>query len=79
VQQQNERTDVAGASGSGVHAHSAVQTDVTLSNEDNGGEAEVQSTPEGFAPKTPYVGMVFDSFDAALTHYNIFAKHVYFL
>jgi hypothetical protein len=49
-----------------------------LSREDSGGEAEVQSTPNGFAPKTPYVGMVFDSFDAALSHYNIYAKHVVF-
>ena len=53
-------------------------TGVTLSSEESGSDGEVQSTPEGCVPKTPYVGMVFDSDDAALIHYNRYAKHVGF-
>jgi hypothetical protein len=38
---------------------------VTLTSEDNGEEGEVQSTPEGFSPKTPFLGMI-DTWEAAL-------------
>ena len=57
---------------------SGVRTGVTLSSEDSGSDGEVQSTPEGFVPKTPFVGMKFDTVEAALVHYNKYAKHVGF-
>ncbi|KAM0831333.1 hypothetical protein ACQ4PT_065626 [Festuca glaucescens] len=51
---------------------------VTLSSEESGSDGEVQSTPEGLVPKVPFVGMVFDSVEAALVHYNRYAKHIGF-
>jgi hypothetical protein len=62
----------------GGNVHSGARTGVTLSNDESGGKGEVQSTPEGFVPKTPFVGMVFDSLDASLVHCNRYAKHVSF-
>ena len=56
----------------------AAGTGQTLSSAESGSDGEVQSTPEGFAPKTPYIGMLFDSPEAALLHYNRYAKHVGF-
>lgn len=50
----------------------------TLSSEHSGSDSEVQSTPEGFTPRTPYVGMKFDTWEAAKMHYNRYAKHVGF-
>jgi tRNA U34 2-thiouridine synthase MnmA/TrmU len=38
----------------------------------------VQSTPEGLAPRPPFVGMKFNSMEAALSHYNRYAHHVGF-
>ena len=32
----------------------------TLSSEDSGSDGEVQSTPEGFAPQKPFLGMKLD-------------------
>ena len=55
-----------------------MRTGVTLSSEDSGSDGEVQSTPEGFVPKMPFVGMKFDTVEAALVHYNKYAKHVGF-
>ncbi|KAM0899635.1 hypothetical protein ACQ4PT_021157 [Festuca glaucescens] len=60
------------------HDGSRFHTGVTLPSEDSGDEGEVQSTPEGLAPRTPFVGMVFDSMEAALSHYNRYAHHVGF-
>jgi hypothetical protein len=59
-------------------AHSVVCTGVTLSSEESGSDGEVQSTPEGFVPKTPFLGMMFDSLEDALAHYNRYAKHAGF-
>lgn len=79
-----EVPDVTGrSSGPSTSQHaglSDVQTGVTLSTDDSGneGEAEVQSTPEGYVPRTPFVGMMFESRDAALMHYNRYAKHIGF-
>lgn len=67
-----------GNSTGGAAAHSGARTGVTLSSEDSGGEDEVRSTPEGYVPKTPFVGMMFDSEDATLVHYNRYAKHIAF-
>ncbi|KAM0868142.1 hypothetical protein ACQ4PT_041517 [Festuca glaucescens] len=53
-------------------------TGQTISSEDNGSDGEVQSTLEGFAPRTPYLGMKFDTWEAAKMHYNMYAKHVGF-
>ena len=50
----------------------------TLSSEDSGSDGEVQSTPEGFAPQKPYVGIKFDTWEAAKVHYNRYAKHIGF-
>ncbi|KAM0928908.1 hypothetical protein ACQ4PT_001957 [Festuca glaucescens] len=62
-----------------AHAtHSGAWTCVTLSSEDSGSYDEVQSTPEGFVPKTPFVGMMFDTLEAALAHYNRYAHHIGF-
>ena len=49
-----------------------------MSSAESGSDGEVQSTPEGFVPKTPYISMIFDSPEAALLHYNRYAKHVGF-
>jgi hypothetical protein len=62
----------------GGNVHSGARTGVTLSNDVSGGKGEVQSIPEGFVPKTAFVGIVFDSLDAALVHYSRYAKHVSF-
>ncbi|KAM0871245.1 hypothetical protein ACQ4PT_039493 [Festuca glaucescens] len=62
-----------------AHAtHSGARTGVTLSSEDSGSDEEVQSTPEGFVPKTPFVGMVFDTLEAALADYNRYVHHIDF-
>ncbi|KAM0824299.1 hypothetical protein ACQ4PT_070290 [Festuca glaucescens] len=62
-----------------AHAtHSGAWTGVTLSSEDSGSDDEVQSTLEGFVPKTPFVGMMFDTIEAALAHYNRYAHHISF-
>ena len=53
-------------------------TGQTLSSAESGSDGEVQSTTEGFVPKTPYIGMIFDSPEVALLHYNRYAKHVGF-
>ena len=37
-------------------AHSGARTGLMLSSEESGSDGEVQSTPEGFVPKTPCVG-----------------------
>ncbi|KAM0860125.1 hypothetical protein ACQ4PT_046774 [Festuca glaucescens] len=58
--------------------HSGARTGVTISSEDSGSDDEVQSTPEGFVPKTPFVGMMFDTLEAALAHYNRYAHHIGF-
>jgi hypothetical protein len=50
--------------------HSNVQTRVTLSSEDSSSDGEVQSTPKGFVPTKPLVGMVFESHEAALANYR---------
>jgi hypothetical protein len=52
---------------------------VTLSSEESGSDGEVQSTPEGYVPQKPFVGMIFDSLNPSLAHYNRYAKHVGFL
>jgi hypothetical protein len=62
----------------GPTVRSAAHTGVTLSSEESGSGGEVQSTPEGFVPKIPYVGMVFDSLEDALLRYNRYAKHLGF-
>jgi hypothetical protein len=46
--------------------------------QDSGDEGEVQSTPEGLAPRPPFVGMKFNSMEAALSHYNRYAHRVGF-
>ncbi|XP_071676991.1 protein FAR1-RELATED SEQUENCE 5-like [Lolium perenne] len=53
-------------------------TGQTLSSEESGSDGEVQSTPEGFAPRKPYLGMKFDTWEAAKVHYNRYAEHVGF-
>ena len=53
-------------------------TGQTLSSEESGSDGEVQSTPEGFAPRKPYLGMKFDTSEAAKVHYNRYAEHVGF-
>ena len=69
----------ANAATSTVHEGEAGEaTGQTLSSAESGSDGEVQSTPEGFVPKTPYIGMIFDSPEAALLHYNRYAKHVGF-
>jgi hypothetical protein len=55
----NQNTAGQGLSNTKVHGDSSFHTGVTLSSEESDGEGEVQSTPKGVAPKTPYVGMVF--------------------
>jgi hypothetical protein len=60
------------------HSHSNLRSGVTLSSEDSGSDDEVQSTPEGFAPQKPFVGMIFDTLTACLTHYKRYARHVGF-
>ncbi|KAM0861511.1 hypothetical protein ACQ4PT_045853 [Festuca glaucescens] len=68
----------AAPSGSGPNPKSNAHTGVTLSSEDSGSDGEVQSTPEGLVPKVPFVGMMFDSVDVAMVHYNRYAKHIGF-
>ncbi|XP_051197455.1 uncharacterized protein [Lolium perenne] len=70
--------DEAGPSNNDQQADSRAQTGVTLSSEETDGEAEVESTPEGYVPKVPFVGMMFDTPDLALQHYNIYAHHIGF-
>ncbi|CAM0909987.1 unnamed protein product [Alopecurus aequalis] len=53
-------------------------TGQTLSSAESGSDGEVQSTPEGFVAKTPYLGMIFETPELALQHYNRYAKHVGF-
>jgi hypothetical protein len=55
-----------------------LRSGVTLSSEDSGCDSEVQSTPEGFAPQKPFVGMIFDTLTTCLTHYNRYTRHVGF-
>ncbi|XP_051211210.1 protein FAR1-RELATED SEQUENCE 5-like [Lolium perenne] len=45
-------------------------TGQTLSSEESGRDGEVQSMLEGFAPRKPYLGMKFDTWEAAKVHYN---------
>ena len=62
-----------------VGSHAA--TCVTLPTDDRGIDEEVQSTLEGFeafVPKTPFLGMKFDSHEEAHYHYNKYAKFVGF-
>jgi hypothetical protein len=61
------------------HGHSNLRSGVTLSSEESGSDGEVQSTPEGYVPQKPFVGMIFDSLNASLAHYKRYAKHVCFL
>lgn len=68
----------AGASEVGPDSRSGARTGITLSSEDSGSDGDVQSTPKGVIPKTPYVGMVFYSRNAALVHYNRYAHHIGF-
>jgi hypothetical protein len=70
--------DEAGPSNNDQQADSRARTGVTLSSEESDGEAEVESTPEGYVPKVPFVGMMFDTPDLALQHYNRYAHHVGF-
>jgi hypothetical protein len=51
----------------------AAPTGHTVTTEDSGSDGEVQSTPEGFAPTKPYIGMKFDTWEAAKMHYNQYA------
>ncbi|KAK1686125.1 hypothetical protein QYE76_046973 [Lolium multiflorum] len=70
--------DEAGPSNNDQQADSRARTGVTLSSEESDGEAEVESTPEGYVPKVPFVGMMFDTPELALQHYNRYAHHVGF-
>ncbi|XP_071674439.1 protein FAR1-RELATED SEQUENCE 5-like [Lolium perenne] len=70
--------DEAGPSNNDQQADSRAQTGVTLSSEESDGEAEVESTPEGYVPKVPFVGMMFDTPELALQHYNRYAHHIGF-
>ncbi|CAM0883368.1 unnamed protein product [Alopecurus aequalis] len=60
-----------------VRSGAAVGVTLSTENSDSEGE-EVQSTPEGFAPRTPFLGMKFDSHEEALSHYNRYGKHIGF-
>ena len=81
-------TNVTGPHGVGIDANleeagtmqtgGPSETAGTLSSAESDSDGEVQSTPEGFVPKTPYLGMLFDSPESALLHYNRYAKHVGF-
>lgn len=46
------------------------ETGQTLSSAESDSDCEVQSTLEGFVLKTPFLGMLFDSPEAALLHYK---------
>jgi hypothetical protein len=70
--------DEAGPSNNDQQADSRARTGVTLSSEESDGEAEVESTPEGYVPKVPFVGMMFDTPELALQHYNRYAHHIGF-
>ncbi|CAM0955547.1 unnamed protein product [Alopecurus aequalis] len=68
-------------SGGHVQMDTSTATGVTLPTDDSGSDGEVQSTPEGFeafVPKTPFLGMKFDSHEEAHYHYNRYAKYVGF-
>ncbi|XP_051205894.1 protein FAR1-RELATED SEQUENCE 5-like [Lolium perenne] len=67
------------ASGSNIGASADTHPIIgeTLSTDDSGGDDddEVQSTPVSQTEvQTPYPGMIFDSWDEAKMHYNIYAK-----
>ncbi|KAM0907816.1 hypothetical protein ACQ4PT_015881 [Festuca glaucescens] len=74
----DQQTDGARTSNNELHVQARARTSVTLSSEESDGEAEVESTPEGYVLKIPFVGMLFDSPELALQHYNRYAHHVGF-
>lgn len=56
-----------------------VGTGQTISSQSSASDDEVQSTQSSQnAPKTPYPGMIFKSWQEAKLHYNKYAKHVGF-